>query len=348
VPLAVGVDAANLLRDRRGIGRYVRALLREWQLSFQSRIELTLLVSHPFPGLVAKRLAAAAGTGTMRVAHRRHATRLGLDLVWYPWNGMTWAAPVRSVVTLHDVWPFYSPAPDLRLRAREQRHYLFAKDRATRFIAVSEFTKSEAANYLGLERDRIDVVPHGVEALTPSLPQTVRLDGIGRYVLFVGEAEKRKDIDSLLTAMSALPDQLRSATALVIAGKSGNLVAEGFRLERLGEVSDDRLASLYAGAAVFAFPSRYEGFGFPVLEAMYYGAPVVASDVAGIPEAGGQAALYFRPGDAGALTAALTRVLTDESTARKLAAAGKVRAAGMTQRLCAQRTLEVFERVARG
>jgi alpha-1,3-rhamnosyl/mannosyltransferase len=347
--ISVGIDAANLLVDRRGIGRYVRSLVRSWRSRFQDRVELTLLVPHVFPALLSGRFAEQFGGERLRVANRAHAGRLGLDIVWYPWNGMTWTSSVRSVVTIHDVWPFVSPADDPNKRIREQSHYFTARDQAARIIAVSEFTKAEACLRLGIAAGRIDVVVEGVGPLTPQPPRPARVSTADRYILFVGEAEPRKDVETLVAAMAKLPELLRRTTALVIAGRNtsapGNAGA-GTQIEITGHVSDERLASLYAGAAVFAFPSRYEGFGLPVLEAMYYGAPVVASDAASIPEAAGDAAMFFKAGDADALASALTSVLHDEATARRLADAGRERAALLTHERCARQTLEVFERVA--
>lgn len=350
MPIAVGIDAANLLRDRRGIGRYVRSLLHTWRGSFAGRIETTLLVPALFRGLVESRLARDLGVPSVHVARPSDASRLSLDLVWYPWNGMTWTPQTRSVVTVHDVWPFSSPAADLRKRTREQRHFIEGASRADRFIAVSRFTAMEASTYLHIDPERIDVVPHGVGLIAEPDILPARFEGIDRYVLFVGEVEPRKDVGTLLDAVSRLPGSLRRKTALVIAGRSRALRFPGpasLRIERTGEVSDRRLASLYAGAAAFVFPSRYEGFGLPVLEAMRYGAPVIASSAAAIPEAGGDAAMYFAPGDAGALARALERVLDDAEFAHSLAQAGRAHAAEFTPERCAQTTLEVFERVVR-
>jgi glycosyltransferase involved in cell wall biosynthesis len=346
-PLAVGVDAANLLRDRRGIGRYARTLLRAWRASFADRIELTLLVPGLFPGARKAAYSELLG-GAWRVASRDRTDRLGLDLVWYPWNGMTWRSGVRSVVTLHDVWPFASPAQDRAKRHREQQHFLAGVDRADTFIAVSAFTKGEAIRLLGVDPRRITVIPQGVEPISPEYPEgRVRIAGADRYVLFVGESEPRKDLATLVRAMALLPQLLRRTTALVIVGRANTYpgaVGSDVAIEIMGYVSDKRLAALYAGAAVFVFPSRYEGFGLPILEAMYYGAPVIASDAASLPEAGGDAALYFPAGDASALARAMTTVLNDEATAAHLHAAGKDRAASMTTLVCALRTLELFER----
>ena len=351
MPIAVGIDAAQLLKDRRGMGRYVRSVLHQWLARHADRVKPTLLVPHAFPGLLEPRFQEQLKGQGIAIARRSEAKRLGLDVVWFPWNGMTWTTPLRSVVTLHDMWPFVSPALDARRRAREQRHYLEAAQRADRFIAVSSFTANEASTYLSIDPARIDVVAHGVDYVAAQGPRPARISGAEHYVLFVGENEPRKDLATLLGAAALLPERLARTTAVVVAGRSHGRPPQtngGVRVELAGEVSDERLASLYAGAAALAFPSRYEGFGLPVLEAMRYGVPVVASSAAAIPEAGGDAALYFPPGDTAALARALTQVIEDGELARRLAESGRARAALMTNARCACQTLEVMERVARG
>jgi glycosyltransferase involved in cell wall biosynthesis len=348
-PLAVGVDAANLLRDRRGIGRYVSTMLQAWRTNFADRIEPTLLVAHPFPRTLEAAFAARLGMAGFRLARRAQARGLGLRVVWYPWNGMTWQTPLPSVVTVHDLWPFVEPARDAGRRRREQSHYLAAARRAARFIAVSRFTAEQLASFLQVPRERIDVIPHGVDALVPGTAAPARFADASAYVLFVGEAEPRKDLDVLVEAMRRLPMPLAQVTALVIAGKkraAAMPAPDGPRIEWMGEVSDARLASLYAGAAAFVLPSRYEGFGLPVLEAMRYGVPVIASDAAAIPEAGGDAALYFHPGDAQRLAELLAGVLTDRELAVRLSEASRRRVAAMKPARSAERTIEVLERAA--
>ena len=308
-----------------------------------------LLVPDIFPSLIEQRLRDATGGAAISAVRRTDARKSGVQLVWYPWNGMTWTTTLPSVVTVHDLWPFVSPAGDERKRSREQSHYLLAVESASRFIAVSQFTADEMVERLKIDRARIDVIPHGVARLTPGDVAPARLPGGDRYVLFVGEAEARKDIATLAGAAALLPQSLRSSIVFVVAGKIRLVMADvfatpGVRFDVLGEVSDDRLASLYAGASAFVFPSRYEGFGLPVLEAMSYGAPVIASDAPAVREAAGDAALIFPAGDAAALAAALQRVLADADLSRRLSEAGRARAAAMTVDLCAERTLEAFGR----
>lgn len=347
--LRIGVDADNIMHDRRGIGRYVRALLRRW-LASDDDVDLTMLVSHPFPGMLTKRLATALGVARVAVANRSYARRRGFDVVWHPWNGIFFRTDCRDVATIHDVWPFVdAPADDPALAHHRQEPFLHAAARATRIITDSEFSKTEIVRHLGVGDGRIEVIPLGVDsALLDARPPRVRVPAAERFVLFVGEAEARKDLSTLLQAMGLLPEELRATTALVVVGKRPMSVTipSGVRVDFLGEVDDDRLASLYASAAVFAFPSRYEGFGLPVLEAMALGAPVVASDAASIPESGGDAGLYFRAGDPKSLASQLERVLTEHTLAQELRERGLARAASMSWDRCATATLNVLKGAA--
>jgi glycosyltransferase involved in cell wall biosynthesis len=349
-PLRIGADALNLLHDRRGIGRYVRALLSRWVQ--REDVDVVLLVPHVFPWLVSGALARELGAQRVEVDRRSHSARHRLQVAWHPWNGIFFKSGTRDVATIHDVWPFVdAPAENPELAQSRQRPFFEAAAKSERIVTDSQFSKGEIVRQLGVDPDRIDVVYLGVErSLSDTQLTPARLSNADQYVLFVGETEGRKDLATLLVAMAHLPPSLRDRTPLVVAGKiaSSASITAGVRVEFVGEVTEEELASLYAGSAAFAFPSRYEGFGLPILEAMAYGTPVVASDAASLPEAGGDAALYFPAGDAAGCAALLERVLTEPELAASLRARGRARAAEMTWDRCADATLEILRGVARG
>jgi len=365
----VGVDALNLLHDRRGIWRYANALLRRFMSMGSERVRVTLLVPHALPRLVARPLARALDCNAVIVRRRRDAAGLGLHIVWYPWNGMTWLSPCRNIATVHDVWPFASPAEDLRKRRSEQTPFRTTAANAKVIITDSQFSKTEIVKHLAVSPQNVRVVALGVDPVPPDSEQPLLLDGASHYVLFVGESEPRKDLATLQDAMTKLPDALRMTTGFVIAGTPrGSTSSRGrvdsqrhegkqstvLRFEPVdgvptlvtGSIGDALLHQLYGGAAAFVFPSRYEGFGLPVLEAMAHGAPVLASNAASIPEVAGDAAVYFPAGNAGALAHELTQILSDPILVVRLRTAGQSRAVTFTWDRCAEETLRVFEAVA--
>ena len=344
--LHIGVDAWNLPGDQRGIGRYTRALLRCWA-GYGRNVSVTLIIPEWPPLIHAQRYRNELGGLSFPIIHRNAATARSFDLVWFPWNGMSWIPPGIAVATLHDASLFAMPPENADVREREQRPFRVAAATAAHIITDSYFSKGELSRYLNLEPDRIDVVHLGVDPVrvAPGEP-TVAYP----YVLFVGETESRKGVDLLEAALAKLHDP----PMLVIAGRrtgsdqsavgDGGKAAPNARIQYLGHVSETMLASLYAHARVVVYPSRYEGFGLPILEAMAYGAPVISSDAAGMPEAGGDAALYFPSGDISALANALELVLREDDLADNLRELGHRRAASMTWDVTASQTIGIFER----
>lgn len=347
--LRIGVDAWNLPGDHRGIGRYTRALLRCWSGYGRDQVALTLIIPE-WPALLhATRYRQELGGLPIPAIHRGAVNPKAFDLIWFPWNGMSWIPPGIGIATLHDASLFALPPDNAEVRDREQRPFRVAAATATQIITDSHYSKNELARHLNIEPDRIDVVHLGVDPVrvAPGPPPVE-----GPYILFVGEIEPRKGLDVLEAALERFPEP----PTLVIAGKrtgaervpeNSNIIARSLiaNARYLGHVSDGVLASLYANAKAVVYPSRYEGFGLPVLEAMAYGAPVVASDAAGIPEAGGDAALYFASGDAEALANALMLVLSEDELAENLRELGRRRAALMTWDVTASQTMGIFERV---
>ncbi len=369
MPLHIGVDAWNLPGDHRGIGRYTRAMLRCWSGYSRDNVAITLIIPEWPPLLHAARYRQEIGGLALPAVHRGAVSAKSFDLVWFPWNGISWIAPGISVATLHDASLFAMPPENPEVKEREQRPFRVAAATANHIITDSHFSKGELVRHLNIEPGRIDVVHLGVDPIrvAPGPPPIA-----DPFILLVGETEPRKGLDILEAALAKMTDP----PTLVVAGRrvgdsavpaavdfnrqvrgddgafdfsrpssSRTMHSTGAPIRYLGHVSDSVLASLYAHARAVVYPSRYEGFGLPVLEAMAYGAPVIASDAAGIPEAGGDAALYFPSGDADALANALMLVLSEDELADNLRELGRRRAALMTWEVTASQTIGVFERV---
>ena len=343
-PLRIGVDAWNLLADRRGIGRYVRAMLREWSSLFRDDIDVTLLVPEWPAVFHTAKYRREAGVN-VRVRSRSAARSPAIDVLWFPWNGLSWSARKPKVAVLHDASLFALEIPSDE-RERELRPFRRAAAESAHIITDSRFSKGELIKYLAVDPASIDVVPLGVDTAREKDVARPDLPFEFPYLLFVGEFEKRKGIDVLIDALARLPLQLRTTHGLVLAGAARGTAQLQSELPTaiLGHVSDSVLSALYRNAAAFVYPSRYEGFGLPVLEAMAHGTPVIASDAGAIPETGGDAARYFRSGDAADLAAALTEVLQSIGLAQQMRDRGLQRAAQMPWSATAKKTFEIIRR----
>ncbi len=348
-PLRLAVDARVIAEDARGIGRYLRAVLR--RLVLRDDIELTLLAD----GLFAqrRRAAYARALGHDNFAVAGHVPK-NAQLVWHPANGTFFRSHAPSVATIHDAVPFRYPDPDPKRREHAQRPFLRSAASATRAIAVSAFGRDELHEMLGLSLERIEVIPHGVEAtFSPGAAQPLpkSLEG-RRYLLFVGDptAEPRKNFGLLYEAYrNAWPesDGPRLAVAGPRAPELPGVVALGELADDLRADGNESLRACYRGALALTLASYHETFGMPMLEAMACATPVLASAASALPEIGGDAALYLPPNDARAWTDALLRIAGDEPLAQQLRAAGLERARQFSWERSAQAHVDLFRAVAR-
>jgi len=223
-------------------------------------------------------------------------------------------------------------------------------------IAVSQATADLGLRYLGIAKDHLHVVYEGASDAFRPVPRDQARAAVGhefglpaRYVLCVGTIEPRKDHLTLLRAIESSP----GFPLLVLVGGEGwrcrHIVAQIRRLQEsgrvryLGRVDDEWLPSLYSAAALSVYPSLYEGFGLPVLEAMSCGCPVLCSHSSSLPEVGGDAAFYFRAGDREDLTHKLRELLGDDQRLLAMSTAGMARARTFSFRRAAEEILDIVK-----
>jgi glycosyltransferase involved in cell wall biosynthesis len=268
----------------------------------------------------------------------------------------------RAVVTIHDliplIFPHYTPRA-LKTRLLPLFRWVMreAARRAARLIVPSRSTAEDVIRELRVpeaERDRIVVVP---EAAGPQFSPDPSVPRAARQVLFVGRRDPYKNLPTLIRAFARVRRELPDARLVVIGPPDprypeAELAAReeglGEAVEWRGYVDGAGLVRAYREAAVFALPSRYEGFGLPVLEAMASGTPVVCGNRSSLPEIAGDAALLVDPDDGAALAAAIVRVLTDAGLAAGLRERGMKRAADFSWAATARATAEVYRRTAEG
>ena len=266
----------------------------------------------------------------------------------------------RLTATIHDLTCWL--LPETHFPANVAADKVFAErifQRADRLIAVSEATRQDAIRILGLPPEKICVIHHGIAApffdVTPEAAAAVRrrLQLPRPFLLFVGTIEPRKNVDRLLDAYQALPASTREEFDLVLAGPSGwaqtatmarlRNPAPGVRY--LGYVAEQDLPGLFAAATAFVYPSLYEGFGFPVAQAMAAGTPVITSHLSALPEIAGGAALLIDPQSQDALCGAMQEILTSPSRREQSIALGRANAQRFSWRDCALKSLRFFEDV---
>jgi len=375
----VVVDARSAVDPRRtGVGRYTRALLRHVPPVDPDTRYVAWYLDVSGIGTASRRFAGWApnlsehATRLPKRVFGPVSIRTGLPrLEWLAGASDVVFAPnfippptntSRLIVVVHDLgfdaMPETAPHQDARWRRRFER----ALGRAAAVIVPSEAARADLMRFHGTEAERVHVIHHGTdaEAFSPASPPEVedvrRRYGIpGPYVVFVGGLEPRKNVDMLLRAFGILddgryglvlaggavpwakgyPERIDRAIAELPSGVVGRIVQTGY-------VSDQDRRALLSGAEVLAFPSLYEGFGFPILEGFAANVPVLTSDRSSMPEIAGNAASLVDPDDPASIAEGLGQLLADDDLRNVLRAAGTARVASFTWERCARRTVEVL------
>lgn len=371
--MRIGLDYTSALRQRAGIGRYTRGIVGA--LADLDRDNQYILIVPSDIGDA----PPITGAGQMHFCRLPlaewpltiawHRLRLPLyvdlftgqlDLLHSPDFVLPPVRRARTIVTVHDLSFIRYP----ECAARGLVDYLNtvaprSLRRADMILADSAWTRQDIINLLGMPAEKIRVVPAGVGPEYHPISDQAALAAVReryhlpqRFILHVGTLEPRKNLTRLMEALHAMTGQ-EPETRLVLVGGKGWLYEDIFAsVERLGlanrvvfpgYVTEADLPAVYNLATVFAYPSLYEGFGIPPLEAMACGVPVVSSNSSSLPEVTGDAALLVEPTDTDALAAAILRALTDESLRQALRERGFARARAFSWPAAAEKLLDAYK-----
>jgi glycosyltransferase involved in cell wall biosynthesis len=343
--LRLAIDAANLTRDRRGMGRFVRSVVNAAladpgiDLEFISlRASDDAALRAEFPGVAVRRA---------HVAGRRER----YDAVWYPWNGVRFGAAAPSLVTIYDAFAFDEPARGWIARRRERAPIQRAARVATRVATISEWSRARIAARLHLAPERISVIRLAPDPFFfPGNDDAPPAAFAGkRYVLLVGAREARKNAR---TALAACALALNAPLELLAIAGSLNPADEQFARElrvpagQIVSAGDELLRTLYRHAALVLVPSYGEGFGLVAVEALACGAPVLAANAAALPEATEGLATLLPPFDANAWAANIRGLLDDPARAAAQRARALERFQFSDRSLPARRTLDLLREIA--
>jgi glycosyltransferase involved in cell wall biosynthesis len=371
--MKVGLLTYGLDRPLTGISRYTVELAKALA-NLADGPEITLLQAGPAPALdggafrkVAlpgcRRLPGLMTLGNFLVAWQ--ARRLALDVIHDPIGVAPFlfgAGRAKMVVTLHDVFPWSYPGASTLLENIIYRHWLPRTiGRAHSVITASEQSRKDILRFLPISPARLSVLPYGVAACFHPLPAPDardclihRFDVSFPFILYAGPTAPRKNVARLVEAFARLAEEFPLIRLILAGSQTGKTTSmdpfsAGGRLSdrilRIGPVSDSDLAALYNRCDLFVFPSLYEGFGLPPLEAMACGAPVVCSYAASLPEVVGDAARLVDPADTRALTDAMREVLAHPELRAEMQKKGLLQARKFSWERNALETMEVYRKV---
>jgi glycosyltransferase involved in cell wall biosynthesis len=370
--MRVGFFTYGMNQKLTGIGRYAVELTRALK-TLEPTLDILLLnpypsselawykefETYPVPQLRLMPYAASLGNFTLHQA----AKKLNLDILHDPCGIAPFISPggYKKITTVHDAIPFiYPETQPLLTRLVFQTLIRAAKFTADAVITVSEDAAKDIQHHIGIAPNKLHVTPNGVHPAPTfseaQCQQTLQQLGISKsYFLYVGALHPRKNLSRVLEAFTPL-SKTYSETQLVIVGPpswgANETLAEILENAKASKrvlftnyVSDEVLHQLYGGAHALVFPSLYEGFGLPALEAMSHGTPVITSNVSSLPEVVGDAALLVDPKSVDAIREAMARLLTDAALRHSLSVKGKARAAKFTWQETARKTLEIYKTV---
>lgn len=372
--IRIGIDARPALKQRTGVGNYVLNLVRSlsqigtdekfhlFSNSFKSEFEVHELLGFKncaihhfrFPNVLMNPLLERFGGQLLKT--------LTKDAKVFHFTGQIPKNPgnFQSVATVHDLFNVKFPesvAPEFRISPKK---FAGSLKKMKKIIAVSEYTKADLINFLDIPEERITAIPHGINTkyfsdFTDSSEINAkiknRFGGSGDYLLCVGTLESRKNYLKTLEAFKIILKSFPQLKLVIVGGRGwqSNLIHQKSKALQLdnsvllpGYLEHSDLSTIYRGASAFLFPSIYEGFGLPILEAFSHKTPVAISGTTSLPEVAGDAALKFNPEDPEDIAKQTIRLLEDSDLKKNLICRGKERIKQFTWEETARKTLEVY------
>ncbi len=374
--LVVGLNGAALLSPLTGIGQYTKNLAENLIASGEVDLNIFYIArwskevrTEPFPSLgpikaFIKKFVphpylvsrALQGWKFHSGAQHRHVS------VYHEPNFLPLRFAGPTVVSIHDLsWIRYPETHPKERVAIMNRILPLALERVQHVITDSDFIRREVIEEFGVPADRVTTTLLAPRSMFKPRDEATRAGTLSKhnlqqrsYFLVVGTLEPRKNVETAVRAHAGLPEAIRRRFPLVLVGMRGWLTSrlegelkapvERGEVRPLGFVTDDQLADLYSGATALVYPSLYEGFGLPPLEAMACGTPVIISNVSSLPEVAGDAAVMHDPMDTDALRNAMNRLIDDKAFWLQKAAASLKQAALFSWERCAKETIAVYRR----
>lgn len=375
----IGIDISSAVNQKAGIGRYTHKLV-EHLLEIDNQNEYALFTFYrekgsqevcfkPNPRLKQKSFSFPGRAFRLMLFS---LYKIGIPLDFLVGKVDIFHSPdlvfpalkrTKSILTIHDLAFILFPECYTLLNRQYLKSMVpLSARRASKIIADSQSAKQNIIELLSIPEGKIKVIPCGIDEQFQVIADKAYIESIKRkyglkkdYILYVGTLEPRKNIGALLQAFHQLKQKKGFDFQLVIAGGKGWLYEKLFKRVRelkltddvlfTGYVPEEDLPALYNGAALFVYPSLYEGFGLPVLEAMACGTPVVTSNSSSLPEVVGDAALLVDPKDAEGLAQAIEKVLSGSALQQELVQKGLRRAEMFSWEKTARETLKVYEEV---
>jgi glycosyltransferase involved in cell wall biosynthesis len=370
--MRIGIDGRELVKDRiTGIGRFLLNFLysdlsikKDWQFVIFLNQHSKFDRDEPhFKKIV---IPEKITFWWDQIQLNQWIARENIDLFFSPYYKVPLLTRSMTVITLFDItYLMISPYKDKLSNRFYIRNFLkHAVRKADKIITSSNYSRTEISSKLNIPEEKISIVPIGVgDNFKPVHDRTVlkqikEKHGIkNKYILYIGNFSPHKNLKRLIDAYNLLSEKIKKEYHLVLGGGKAEEIETAYNhsdisklqsVTMLGQPSDEDLPALYSGAELFIFPSLYEGFGLPPLEAMACGCAVASSNTSSMPEVLGNASLFFNPSDAQEISRAIEQMLKDENLRNEFRQKGLARAEHFSSRKMITRLLDVFESVIRG